>query len=140
MHKKPVPVDVAWQMEQGLKRMPRKWRNQPTVVDGIRFDSKKEAERWGVLRLLEQAGEIQDLERQVRFPLIVERELICHYVADFRYRKLEDDWIDPFSETPETPAKVLVTVVEDVKGVKTPEYKLKAKLMKACYGIEIREV
>ena len=119
--------------------MALKYRNEPTIVDGFRFDSKREAKRWGELRLLEQAGEIQDLERQVRMPLIVNMELIGHYVADFRYRVWEDDLPDPFASDPGTP-RVLVVKVEDVKGVKTPVYQLKKKIIKAQYGIEIKEI
>lgn len=104
-----------------------KYRAVPTVVDGIRFASKKEARRWQVLRLLEKAGEIIGLERQKKYNLCVNGYLIAIYISDFRYvpcnhRQEGEGWI-----------------VEDVKGFKTPEYKLKKKLMKAIYGIEIRE-
>ena len=93
-----------------------KYRNKITVVDGIRFHSKKEANRYCELRMLGIA-----FDRQVKYPLYVNKELICNYVADFVYKDGDD------------------VVVEDVKGVKTPEYKLKKKLMKAIYHIEIKE-
>ncbi len=93
----------------------------PTVVDGRRFASKKEAKRYGELKLLQQAGKISDLVCQVRFPLTVNEQLVCTYVADFTY--FEDGHL----------------IVEDAKGKRTGEYKLKAKLMKACRGIVIRE-
>src|SRR6185295_14364812 len=71
---------------------PSKYKNVKTEVDGIKFDSKKEAKRWQELKLLEAAGEITDLKRQVKYPLTAtnnrsdgktERE--CSYMADFVY-------------------------------------------------------
>jgi hypothetical protein len=100
----------------------RKYRNQPTIIAGRRFDSKAEAMRYLQLLSLVQAGEIEQLECQVRYPLKVNGELICTYVADFRY--LTSGLI----------------VVEDVKGFATREYKLKKKLMLAIHGIKIQEV
>jgi hypothetical protein len=100
----------------------RKYRNVPTEVDGILFASKREARRWSELRLMERAGYITELQRQVRFPLDVNGQPICHYVCDFQYRRNGE------------------LVVEDSKGVRTPEYKLKAKLMKAVHQIQIVEV
>ena len=106
-----------------MKR-PNKFRNTPVTVEGIRFDSKAEAKRWGELRLLERANQIRDLERQVTYRLEVNSELVSRYVADFRYfDRARSKW-----------------VVEDVKGVRTPEFKLKAKLMKAIHRIEVIEV
>lgn len=102
-----------------------KYHNVPTVVDGIRFDSKKEAHRWSELKLLQRAGQISDLRRQVRHDLVVNGIKICAYVADFTYT-------DEAAHRP---------VVEDVKGgIRTREYILKKKLMRACLGIEITEV
>ena len=101
-----------------------KFRNTPVTIVGIRFDSKAEAKRWGELRLLERANQIRDLERQVTYRLEVNSELVSRYVADFRYfDRARSEW-----------------VVEDVKGVRTPEFKLKAKLMKAIHRIEVIEV
>jgi len=99
-----------------------KYRNIKTVVDGIKFDSKKEAKRYQELKLLEKAGEITDLELQPRFNLIVNGKKICAYIADFRYTSRDK------------------TIIEDVKGMRTPIYKLKKKLMKACLDIDIEEV
>ncbi len=99
----------------------RKYRNIPTVVDNIRFASKKEAARYGELKMLEENDDITHLCWQTPFVLEVNGQKICTYVADFQYREN---------------GKI---VVEDVKGRKTPVYRLKAKLMKACWGIEIRE-
>ena len=99
-----------------------KYRAVPTVVDGIRFASKREARRYGELKLLEKAGKISELDLQPRFKILIGDELICTYVADFDYVDENDDH-----------------VVEDVKGVKTAIYRLKAKLMKAVHGITIKE-
>lgn len=92
------------------------------------FDSKREYQRFCELRLLERAGKISKLQRQVRFEVIPEArangkivERKCEYIADFVYD--EDGG----------------TVVEDCKGYRTPEYKIKRKLMYWRYGIRIRE-
>ena len=100
----------------------------PTTVDNVRFASKKEAKRYGELMLLSSGPtpHVMSLELQPEWDLIVNNVLICKYRADFRYRSLGGyEWS---------------TVVEDVKGFKTPAYRLKKKLMKAIHGIEIREV
>jgi hypothetical protein len=99
----------------------RKYRNKPVLVDGIRFASMKEASRWCVLCAMQAAGEIRTLERQRSFPLPVNGLLVCTYVADFTYM-LGNCWI-----------------VEDCKGYRTREYRIKKKLMLACYGITIHE-
>lgn len=105
-----------------------KYHNKKTEVDGIVFDSKKEAGRYIVLKMMEETGEIRDLRRQVKYELIpkqridgkIHREV--YYIADFVY--IKDGEI----------------VVEDVKGFRTDVYKLKRKMMKAKYGIEVKEV
>lgn len=84
------------------------------VVDGVRFDSKIEAGRWQALRMLERAGAIRDLVRQVRFPLKVNGVTIGHYVADFVYWWPNGD-----------------RVIEDVKGHQTEIFKRSAKHMTA---------
>lgn len=91
--------------------------------DGQVFDSVKEYHRWGCLRLLERAGEITDLKRQVKFELIPKQDGMraCNYVADFTY--YQDGKL----------------VVEDCKGYKTEAYKLKKKLMLWVHGIRIHE-
>lgn len=103
----------------------QKYRNKPTEVDGVKFPSKKEARRWLDLRLLEKSLGIKDLRRQVPYKLEVNGQFVCHYKADFVY--LERDGV------------VWSEVVEDVKGYKTPEYRLKKRLMKVCLGITLRE-
>lgn len=106
-----------------------KYGNKKVIVDGIVFDSKKEAERYKQLVIFEKAGVIQGLTRQVEFVLIpaqyidgkcVERK--CSYRADFVY--YEDG----------------VLVVEDTKGVRTPEYIIKRKLMLHVHKIRVCEV
>ena len=102
-----------------------KYNNTKIRVDGRLFDSKAEAARWQELQLLERAGEITELERQVEYELVPKQkgERAVKYIADFRY-------IDHDGKT----------VVEDTKGVKTPVYILKRKLMLRVHGIKIREV
>ena len=100
--------------------------------DGQVFDSRKEYHRWCELKLLERACKIRDLRRQVKYVLIpaqhedqhkklLERE--CSYKADFVYVDVETG----------------KEVVEDTKGVRTAEYKIKRKLMLFKYGIRIKE-
>lgn len=94
-----------------------------TEVNGRVFASKKEAKRYSELLLLERAGEITNLTCQVEYPLCVHGHPICKYVADFVYRD-----------------KNGCEVTEDVKGFRTREYKLKAKLVRAIYGFTIKEL
>ena len=127
---------MAWNNYKG-----RKYGNKKTEIDGIAFDSKKEARRYQELLLLQQSGAIHDLKRQVKYILIptqrepdaigarggihkgkvIERE--CAYIADFVYTT-EDG----------------LTVVEDAKGFRTEKYLIKRKLMLYIHGIRIREV
>lgn len=93
-----------------------------TLVDGICFASKAEAARYAELRLLEHAGQIADLRLQpayLLFPAFVDRTGTTYraitYVADFAYTEAG------------------FSIVEDVKGVQTAVYKLKAKLFRAKY-------
>lgn len=60
-----------------------KYRNKKTEADGLIFDSQKEARRWGDLKIMERAGEIIDLKRQVQYALEINGQLICSYKADF---------------------------------------------------------
>lgn len=99
----------------------RKYRNVPTVVDGIRFASKREAFRYCELKLLQKAGEISDLKLQPRYPLTVNGLHVCTYVADFDYQDNSTERL----------------VTEDSKGVRTRDFINKAKLFHALYGREI---
>lgn len=117
-----------------------------TLADGstYTFDSKKEAKEYDRLALLERAGEITDLQLQVKFELIpaqyeeTERygkdgkrlkdgrkcvEKACSYIADFVF-------VDKDGKT----------VVEDTKGMRTKEYIIKRKLMRHKFGIAIKEI
>lgn len=106
-----------------------KYRAVPTVVDGIRFASKKEARRYQELKLLQKSCKIFDLEIQPRFVLTVNGKSVGAYVGDFKYfTSFTDAAIDANP------------IIEDVKGMKTPVYRLKKKMMLAIYGIEIQEV
>lgn len=109
-----------------LKTPGSKMRNVRVQVDGIWFDSNKEANRWSELCILQASEHITNLRRQVWYDLWVGRELICRYRADFVYTNLGSFIND--------------IIVEDVKGRRTREYIIKKKLMKACLGIEIVEV
>ena len=113
-----------------------KYHAKKTTIDGIEFDSAREAKRYAKLRDMAEAGEIQGLRLQVPFELLPSFECDgvkyreMKYVADFVYYR---------------DGKV---VGEDVKGVKTPEYKLKKKLMayvnhvtideSSCYNLRMR--
>ena len=109
-----------------------KYGNRRVVTEDGTFDSVKEHRRWMELKLLQRAGEIRELRRQVPFVIIpvqkdekgkvIERE--TRYIADFVYRETKDNRL----------------VVEDTKGMKTKEYILKRKLMLYRNGIRIREV
>lgn len=96
-----------------------KYHNKKVVVDGKTFDSKKEAERYQALKLLEKADVIRNLSRQVPFELIPkqENERAVKYIADFTYIETATGKI----------------IVEDVKGYRTDVYKLKRKLFKWRY-------
>lgn len=132
---------MAWAYLPGHGRQPAKYRNEKVhTKDGETYDSRKEFRRAKELELLERAGEIRNLRRQVKYILIpaqrgpeeigprggrrpgplLEKE--CSYVADFVY--------DEDGET----------VVEDVKGIRTEAYKIKRKLMLWVHGIRIKEI
>lgn len=93
-----------------------------TTIDGITFASKLEAARFQELRLMARAEEISELQLQVPWKLVVNGMLIATYYVDFQYRNSDG-----------------ILILEDAKGVLTPVYRLKKKLMKACYGIDILE-
>jgi len=105
----------AWKQQ----RRPQKFGAVPVVTPEGRFASQREHQHWCISKLRERAGEIRNLERQVRFRLEINCVHICDYIADEAYFEGEK------------------RVVVDVKGVETPEFKLKRKLMLAIYGIEV---
>jgi hypothetical protein len=109
-----------------------KYHAKPTTVDGIRFASKAEARRYQELKMLEKAGRIRNLKLQPKYPLVFypgsSRRVVNvgSYIADFWYLE-----VDGGVERP---------VLEDVKGVKTPIYRLKKKMVEAIYDLKITEV
>ena len=123
-----------------------KYHSKKTEVDGILFDSKREAQRYQELKLMEKAGMICDLKMQVKYELIpaqyidgkcVERAI--HYYSDFEYYVLKP--LRQKSVMVEPDAKMIGQhIVEDVKGMRTEVYKIKKKLMLYKYGIKLTEV
>lgn len=115
-----------------MKRCPMsKYHSRKITVDGVSYDSKKEYNRYRELSMLEDAGIIHDLKRQVKFELLPsQRDLITgkvierpvSYIADFVY--FEGDRL----------------IVEDVKGIRTKDYILKRKMLLYFHGIRIKEV
>ena len=110
--------------------MYNKYHSKKVNIDGITFDSKKEANRYCELKILEKAGEIDCLKRQVKYELIPAQRLdgkvierAVHYIADFVYKNKGGELI-----------------VEDTKGFRTPDYIIKRKLMLWVYNIRIREI
>lgn len=123
-----------------------KYHSRKITKDGEVFDSVKEYRRWCELKLLEKAGKITDLERQVKFELIpaqrIEGKVVeraCNYIADFAYMLPTHG-----CETDEEGNLVFwdgfEPVVEDTKGFKTKDYIIKRKLMLWVHGIKIHEV
>ena len=107
------------------EKKPSKFRNKKTEVEGIKFDSLKEANRFRFLRQQQIEGRIKGLKLQHKFEFVVNGERVCSYIADFTYTSNEVGFI-----------------VEDVKSEFTrrqPVYRIKKKLMKAVFGIEILE-
>lgn len=118
-----------------------KYGAEKQVIDGERFDSRKEARRYKELLMMQKADKISGLQRQVRYLIVPEHrepdttgpkggvkrgkviERARYYVADFVYFDKQQNQ----------------TVVEDCKGFRTDTYKLKKALMLDRYGIRIRE-
>lgn len=104
-----------------------KYGNVRTTIDGITFDSKKEATRYCQLMMLVKAKEIKNLECQPKYKLCVNGVHVCNYLADFRYQTAKG-----------------TVVIEDVKGgnaTKTPAYRIKKKLFEALHlGLTIVEI
>lgn len=108
-----------------------KYGNKKIVAaDGTKFDSLAELNRWSHLQMLQRGGHISDLRRQVVFEMVPSVKFAgaararpaIRYIADFVY--LEQG----------------AEVIEDVKGVETPEFKIKRHLMKALLGREVRVI
>ena len=102
-----------------------KYGNKKTIVGDFTVDSAKEAKRWGELMLLQRAGQISDLRRQIPYPLVVNGKTVCKLVVDFDYRENGQ------------------LIVEDTKSEftrKLPVWRLKSKLFTAIHGFSVREV
>ena len=125
--------DLRQIQKRSQKGKGMKYKNSKIDYDGIKFDSKKEAERYAELKILEKAGEIKNLQLQRPFELIPRQKIdgkvverACKYIADFVYQeRIPGGW---------------KLVVEDTKGFRTEAYKIKRKLMLQKYGIQIREI
>lgn len=126
---KPVSLPPVDNVANTVVPAQAKYRNQKTEVCGLKFDSKKEANRYLELRFMEGQGRIRNLILQQRIPIIVNKQIVCRYVADFVYEEREgQSWR---------------LVTEDVKSEitrKNPVYRLKKKLLAAACGRQIREV
>lgn len=127
-----------------INKKPSKWHNTPCEYNGIKFDSHKERDRYIFLKSLENKGVISDLKRQVRYTVCpavygerevqlktktkiekYTRQIASYYYADFTYMLNGE------------------LVVEDIKGAEGTEtevFRLKAKLMLAYNGIEVKKV
>lgn len=101
-----------------------KYGATPTKIDNILFDSAREAERYGDLKLLERIGEIRDLEVHPVFPIVINDKRICMVELDFKYTDIYSG----------------VTHIEDVKGAMTALSSLKRKLVEAVHGITVEIV
>jgi hypothetical protein len=134
---KPLKVSDHWsaeeyrqyckkQQDQQVKANNSKYKNFETIIDGIKFDSKKEAEYYGVLKLRVKAGELKKVECHVAFPLIVNGVKVCDYEADFVLYYPNG-----------------TISVKDVKSNATeglPVFRLKARLMSAIHKISVEIV
>lgn len=98
-----------------------------TKTEDGNFASQGELARWNFLKMMQDEGKIRNLRRQIRFKLEINGQLICIYVADHGYRILHCEEFE--QET-----------IEDFKGMETPEFKLKKKLMFAIHGIDVKVV
>lgn len=121
----------------------QKFNATRTQVDGVWYDSAREARRGAALRVLERAGVIRDLERQIEYPILVavfapDGEVIglahiASWFADFRYRTAAGvSVVEDTKGTRETKGK-------GKRGTKTRMYLLKKKAVEAQYGIRIVE-
>lgn len=125
--------ELTGKTKQAKPAKPSKYKNTKVVIDGHAFDSKKEGKRYIDLKLMQRAGQIQDLRMQVSFELMAgvkfenekRKKPALRYVADFVY------------------VQGGLKIVEDVKSKATrrlPAYRQKKHLMMLVHGIEIREI
>ena len=102
-----------------------KYNAKKTEFMGFKFDSKWEAERYGQLSSMSLAGIVKDLQRQIKYDIVINDQKICRYIADFVYILVNEDGSEE-------------KIVEDAKGVQTTDFIIKKKLMKAIYNINIK--
>lgn len=110
----------------GANPVKNKYHNVKVMVDGIKFDSKKESVRYGQLKLLKHGGVISEFQTQVKFQIQFEGIKICTYIADFVHFDMLGN-----------------RTIEDCKSEftrKNPVYRLKKKMMKIINKLEIMEV
>lgn len=112
----------------GKKGRRGKYNAAGEFVDGQWCASKAEADRYRQLLKLQKEGAIDNLECQPAFRITINNQLVCKYVADFRYNVIDER------------GRTLYTPVEDVKGMVTPMYRLKKKLVQAVHGLAIVEI
>lgn len=128
--KYPIPKKLSEPITKEEQKKKSKYGNKKVLIDGIKFDSKKEANRYLELQLMEDTDYITDLELQKKFELIPSYEIngrkirAMNYMCDFYYFDLMTGKY----------------IVEDVKGYRTEIYKLKKKMFEYKYKIEIKEV
>ncbi len=115
-------ADARHLLKAGVAK-PGKYKNKRIECDGYLFDSQAECDYYLGLKLRLRSGDIRDLELQPRYPLHVNGELVGTYVGDFRF-------VDGAG----------FLRLQDVKGVRTAVYRLKKKLVKAIYGVDVEEV
>jgi hypothetical protein len=111
------------QVQKALGKKGHKYGAKPTMVNGIRYDSRREAARAGQLDADAFVGTILYLQRQPSFDLHVAGVKVCRYVPDFQYLDARNGEV----------------IIEDCKGFRTPLYRLKRKMFEAEYGIQVRE-
>lgn len=124
--KYPMPKKLNNPITKEVKKS--KYKNHKTIIDGIKFDSQKESNRYLLLKDKIKHNEISDLRLQVKFELqpsyVINGRTIraISYIADFVYNEGGKE------------------IIEDTKGFRTEVYKLKKKMFEYKYGFEIREI
>lgn len=108
----------------------KKYNAEGRHVGGQWCASEAEAVRYEQLLVMEQDGLVEKLECQPRYPIVINGVKVCDYVADFKFIWHGPEVLDPRG----------MPVVEEVKGLETPAWKLKCKLVKAIYGLDIRVI
>ncbi len=123
---KTVSRPIGWPK---VNPKPNLYKNKKHEIDGIVFASEKEGRRYGMLKQLQKSGYIQSFELQPRFDYVIQYHANgrvyskkAHYKADFAVKQNDGS-----------------IVIEDVKGMRTEEYKRKKKIVEALYLIEIIE-